>query len=132
VTKTNVITFPDRLDNYNLKLLLFYPSKNTLDFIQAQVLPDLNQSLDLYIFNQAEYNKQEVEWLSCVFDKVHMAFIEIDSCEPFIRDLSSYFLGFDKTYWLTNADEIVYNHINNNRVYTLDFLNNIGGYSEKR
>jgi hypothetical protein len=132
VTKTNVITFPDRLDNYNVKLLLVYPSTEILDYIQSQVLPNLDKSLDLYLFNQKEYNSQEVDWLLSVFDKVHMVFINLDACEPYIRELSSYFLGHDKTYWLTNATESVYTHINNNRVYTLNFLNNIGGYSEKR
>ena len=32
----------------------------------------------------------------------------------------------NKTYWLTNSQDSVYNSLSNNKVYNLDFLSNIG------
>jgi DNA-dependent RNA polymerase auxiliary subunit epsilon len=32
----------------------------------------------------------------------------------------------NKTYWLTNSQDSVYNSLSNNKVYNLEFLSNIG------
>jgi hypothetical protein len=75
----------------------------------------------------------EVEWLFDVQNLVDYTIIDVDNCDPDIRDLVSYMLSRDNTYWLTNGSGSYYNVISKNQVFNLDFLqsNIIGGPIEK-
>ena len=68
-----------------------------------------------------------MEWLLDVFHFVDTVVLDCDNSTKQIRALLSYMISYPKTFWLTNGDSPVYNHISNNRVYNFDFLIN-GGY----
>jgi hypothetical protein len=55
-----------------------------------------------------------------------MGGISIWQLQSWARDLLSYMIAKNKTYWLTNSQDSVYNSLSSNRVYNLDFLSNIG------
>jgi len=52
--------------------------------------------------------------------------VDIDNCPSYVKDLLSFIIAKPKTYWLTNAVEVVYNHISSNRIYNLSILERIG------
>jgi hypothetical protein len=59
--------------------------------------------------------------------------MNLDACDTHSRDLGSFLVIYPKTYWLTKAENIVYNKLSLNRVYNLDFIKSlIGGISEKK
>ena len=129
MTKINLITPPDRLYNDSVSILLLFPTKDNLHYIQHEILPTIEQSLNIYVFEKPNYTKEDVDWLLSTLHIVDIAIVDIDSCPLYVRDLLSYIIAKPQTYWLTNGDAPVYNHISNNRVYNLDFLN--GGYFVK-
>ena len=58
--------------------------------------------------------------------------LSIDNCPSKIRDLTSYLISFNKTFWLTKGEDSYYNSISLNRIYNLDNIPKpIGGNFEK-
>ena len=130
--KVNLITPPDILFNDNQQLLVLYPSSEIQKSLQYDFLGKIHDDINLYYYDKTEYNKEEVDWLLNVFNLCSTVIIDVDNCSPHIKDLLSYFIAKNKTYWLTNSDNSVYNHISENRVYSLDFLQSLGGYFEEK
>ena len=62
-----------------------------------------------------------------IFAVADIVILDIDNLTPTILDMVSYFLAKTKTYWLTKGENIVYNTINRNRIYSLNDLKDIGG-----
>jgi len=131
VTKINLITPPDRLYNDSASVLLLFPTKDNLHYIQHEILPTIEQSLNIYVYERPNYTKDDVDWLLSTLHLVDMAIVEIDNCPSYIKELLSYIIAKPKTYWLTNATEVVYNHISSNRIFNLSVLEKLGGLIEK-
>lgn len=129
MNKINLVTYPDHLFNDSYEVLLLYPSKDLQKELQEKFLTHFEDDSNLYLYDKDRYAKEEIDWVLKVFKSVDIVIIDIDNTAPFFRDMLSYFIAKNKTYWLTNAQESVYNHINKNKVYNLDFLLNIGGKS---
>lgn len=124
-----LVTPPDRLYTNEYSFLLIHPSQQIKEQFQA-FLANIDIPCHVYLYELE--NDHEPEWLLDVFHSVDLNIIDIDNCSSRIRDIASYFLSKDKTYWLTNSDEKLYNIINKNRIYNLDFLNIVvGGKIEK-
>jgi len=131
MSQISLITPPDRLYTDHTSLLLICPSNFVKEQLQ-NVLAQLDEPMHVYLYELTSEN-QEPEWLLDVFQAVDYTIIDIDNCQPSIRDIASYFLSKDKTYWLTKAEGKLYNIINKNRIYDLDFLiYKIGGNLEKK
>lgn len=131
MTKINLITPPDKLYNDSTSILLMYPGGALQNSLQYEILPNITDSLNLYYYDKGLYDKEEVDWLLTVFNMCDICIIDIDRCEPFIKDILGYFICKSKTYWLTNAEKSVYNHLSNNRIYDLSILSHLGGISEE-
>ena len=114
------------LFNDSLQLLLIYPSKQLQDELQDKFLATTGIDINLYVYDKPVNDKDEVNWLLSVFKQCDVAIVDVDNSSPWGRDLSSYMIGKNKTYWLTNSQDSVYNSLSNNRVYNLEFLSNIG------
>ena len=114
------------LFNDSLQLLLIYPSKQLQDELQDKFLANTDVDVNLYLYDKPVYDKDEVNWLLSVFKQCDVAIVDVDNASPWGRDLSSYMIGKNKTYWLTNSQDSVYNSLSNNKVYNLEFLSNIG------
>lgn len=127
-----LITPPDVLHTNEYSFLLIYPNSIVKD--QFQTFISLYKTrVHVYLYEETKDNIHEtIDWLLEVFQKVDTVILDIDNCPGIIRDLSSYFISKDKTYWLTNSGDSLYTKINRNRTYDLDFLNTaIGGKFEK-
>jgi len=110
----NLITSPDKLFNDNSSLLLVNPSdslKENFNYLAGQ----FNSNVNLYLYENKE---EELGWLLEVAQSVDNIVLDIDNTKisPWII---GYLLGFDKTFYLTNTPEFMYNVINNNRIYEL-------------
>ena len=127
MNKINLITPPDILHNDSYQMLVMYPSKDTQKYLQYEFLGKTDFPINLYYYDKEKYNKEEIDWLLNAFNLCNVVIIDVDNVQPFIKDLLSYFIAKSKTYWLTNSQETVYNHISKNKVYTLDFLQNLAG-----
>jgi hypothetical protein len=114
------------LFNDSLQILLVYPSKQIQDELQNKFLANTNADVNLYVYDKPIYTKDEIDWMLSVFKQCDTAIIDVDNTSPWARDILSYMIAKNKTYWLTNSQDSVYNSLSNNRVYNLDFLSTIG------
>lgn len=114
------------LFNDSLQLLLVYPSKQIQDELQNNFLSNTDVDVNIYVYDKPVYDKKDVEWLLSVFKQCDTAIVDVDSTSSWARDLLSYMIAKNKTYWLTNGQDSVYNSLSSNRVYNLDFLSKIG------
>jgi hypothetical protein len=124
--KINIVTAPDMLFNDSLQLLLVYPSKQIQDELQNNFLLNTNIDVNIYVYDKPVYDKNELEWLLSVFKQCDIAIVDVDNTSSWARDLLSYMIAKNKTYWLTNSQDSVYNSLSNNKVYNLDFLSITG------
>lgn len=122
----NLITPPDKLYNDNFEILLMYPSAAIETELQNVLLSSFEDSVNVYVYDKVSYNPKDISWVLDVFKASNIAIVDIDNTEPFMKDLLSYIVSKDKTYWLTNADDSIYNFISKQRVYTLEWLTKLG------
>ena len=126
MTKVNLITSPDRIFNDTKKVLLIHPSTELQNEFQKKVLENIEEDLDLYIFDVPNPTPFEIDWLLVSVEMSDYIIVASDKCDSQTNMLLGYILAKSKTYWLTNAENSVYNHISRNRIYNLDFLKSIG------
>ena len=117
----NVITAPDIIRHRAYKLLLLYPNAEIQSQLQEQI-EQWDYPIDIYM-----YNGEALDWVLNVFEMCDVCVINFDDCDTQTRDLMSYLISFPKTYWLTKAENIVYNKLSLNRVYNLDFIQSLIG-----
>lgn len=120
MTTINLITSPDRIFNDNQKILLIYPTTEVQTEFQTTVLEHIEEDLDLYIFDIANPSSSDIDWLLVSASMVDKIIVDTDNCDSKIRMLLGYIIAKSKTYWLTNSDDSVYNHLSKNRIYNLD------------
>ena len=99
----NVITAPDKIRQRSYKILLIYPDNNIQQQLQEQI-HDWDHAIDIYM-----YTGESIDWLLDVFNMCDLCIMNLDECDKEIRNLGSYLVSFPKTYWLTKAENIVYN-----------------------
>lgn len=127
--KINLITPPDKLFNNNFSFLFIYPSKSIREQFQ-HVIANLDYPFNVYFYEQDELS-HDIDWLLSMANIVDVVVLDIDNCLPEIRNLAAYFIANPKTYWLTNDSKTSYNKLSVNKVYNLDFLQQlIGDYFE--
>ena len=114
------------LFNDSLQLLLVYPSKQLQDELQDTFLADYDADVNVYIYDKPVQDKEEVDWMLSVFKQCDVTIIDVDNASSWCRDLASYMIAKNKTYWLTNSQDSVYNSLSSNKIYNLDFLSKIG------
>ena len=114
------------LFNDSFQLLLLYPSKQIQDELQDKFLASIDADVNVYVYDKPTQVEEEINWMLNVFKQCDIAIIDVDNTSTWCRDLSSYMIAKNKTYWLTNSQDSVYNSLSNNKVYNLDFLSNIG------
>lgn len=112
-----IVTAPDMVFNYNDTVLLIHPTAHTKQELQ-NFLESFDRDIDIYIYDADD--NSNAEWLINVVQNVNMICVEVDNCSSSTKDIISYVLGFNKTYWLTQGENIYYNTINKNRIYNID------------
>ena len=122
--KVNLITPPDKLLNRNPSYLLVAPSDRIKqDF--NEIVKTMEQDINLYYWEESE---MDTAWLIDVANIVDTIILDIDNVVQ-NQWLIGYFLGFNKTYYLTTDEKRVYNNICMNRIYDLSFINQKAGGS---
>ena len=130
-TKINLITPPDKLENYHLTFTLVYPTDDTkLQF--QNLIENFEETINVYMYEQNDDN-QELKWLLDVLNRSNYVVLDIDNFPIKHTDIISYLLGHSNVFWLTKGENLVYNTISNNRIYNLDWMyEQIGGHIEKK
>lgn len=110
----NLITAPDKLLNNNASVLLVNPS----DTVKEQFNHHAKQfkaPINLYLYENTE---EQLGWL---FDTIPAVdYIVLDTDNTIIEQwIIGYILQFDKTFYLTNKPDRLYNVINVNRIFEL-------------
>lgn len=109
----NLITPPDKLYNGNLSFLLVSPSDDKKEQFN-QMAKRIGQDLNVYLFDKTE---TDVPWLLDVGQEVDHIILDIDNIPQEYQWLIGYFLSFNKTFYLTSAEQMSYNIINTRRIY---------------
>jgi len=123
MSKINLITPPDKLFNKNYSFLLIYPSKAVKEEFQTY-LENLKQSLNVYLYELPD-EEENLDWLLTLCKMSETVIFDVDNSTQRVRQLAAYIISNTNTYWLTNSADTVYNQVSINRVYNLDFLNDI-------
>lgn len=117
----NLITPPDRLYNSNLSYLLIKPStKLKLQF--QQKLSKIQEDVNVYIFDADE---TDIDWLLSVCQLSTIIIIDIDNCDRFTKLFVSLILSQPNAYYYTNDDSIPWALISRNRIYNLDWIQEV-------
>lgn len=118
--KVNLITSPDKLLNRNPSYLLVAPSDRVKQEFN-DIVKTMTQDINLYYWEETD-DDTSVPWLIEVANIADTIILDTDNI---LKNewLIGYFLGFNKTYYLTNSENRVYNNICMNRIYDLSFLN---------
>lgn len=118
--KINLITPPDKLFNLSPSIFLIKPSKQLK--IQFQnILSDIDEDLNVYIFDDTEYN---IEWLLSVSQHVDFIIVDVDHCDPTTKLFLTFIMAQPNVHYITNDEITPYNLINRNRIYNLDWIIN--------
>jgi len=129
MNEITLITPPDKLFNKTRSILLLYPSTDTKKECQ-QILQKSDSQLNLYLY---DINTEDhyYDWLLDIHRTVDLCFIDIDNLPLEIKSIESFLISFPNTYYKTNGENILYNKISLNRLYSLnDIANKIGGLFE--
>ena len=106
----SLITSPDKLFNDNPSILLVNPS-NDLKESFNECATKLNTSINLYL-----YDNDELGWLLDIAQSCDYIILDIDNTKE-NHWIIGYLLHFNKTFYLTNGANLVYNKINVNRIF---------------
>ena len=127
--KINLITPPDKLDNYNLTFTLVYPTDDTKSQLQ-NLIENFDKDLNVYMYEQSD-SEATINWLLDIVHRSDYVVLDIDNFAPKHVDIISYLLAHSNVYWLTKGENVVYNILSKNRIYNLDWLyNSIGDQLE--
>tara|TARA_B100000035_G_scaffold146304_1_gene124574 strand:+ start:823 stop:1227 length:405 start_codon:yes stop_codon:yes gene_type:complete len=110
----NLITPPDKLYNGELSFLLVSPSDDKKEQFN-QMAKKIGKDLNVYLFEKSE--SPDVPWLLDVSQQVDFIILDIDNISQEYQWLIGYFLSFNKTFYLTSAEQMSYNVINTRRIY---------------
>ena len=128
----NIITPPDKLFNDAVQVLLIFPSKELQESVQKHLFVDIEQDINVYIYEQEVSSDIDLEWLLTVFKMSELTIIDVDNVQPYLRDMLSYMIAKPKTFWLTKGENRVYNKLSNNRFNDFKFLSKLGGNFETK
>lgn len=131
MTTINIITSPDKFYGDTPSLLVIHPSVELQTDLQQNVLTNIFDDLNVYIYNEPVSDSAKIEWLLTVFHLADTVIIDVDHCSLHIRNLLSFMIAKSKTYWLTNGENSVYNHLSNKRIFNLESIQTIGDISVK-
>tara|TARA_B100000123_G_scaffold171468_1_gene127146 strand:+ start:2218 stop:2607 length:390 start_codon:yes stop_codon:yes gene_type:complete len=124
----NIITPPDILHNKNFSVFLLYPSLYVKEQFQ-EILTKSKSRFNVYMYQDP--NGQDIDWVLNVHKLSQIVILDLDNLPPFWKKLESYLVSFGNTYYLTKAEEIMYNKISANRIFAVEEIESkLGGKFE--
>lgn len=115
MTEITLITPPDVIYNQSFKLLLLCPSNHVSDQINLALLKT-SESINVFYYGA---NTDDVEWAINAANLSDMIIFDVDNSNQNIKELASYFISLNKTFYLTNNNITAYNLISKNRIFDL-------------
>ena len=109
----NLITSPDKLFNDSASLLLVHPSDALKESFNNSALK-LECPLNLYL-----HDTEDLDWLLDVAESVDYIILDIDNIKE-NHWIIGFLLAKRKTFYLTNATNVVYNVVNVNKIYEIN------------
>jgi hypothetical protein len=119
----NLITPPDKLYSKNSSVLLINPSESLRLELQ-NLLHNTKRHLDIYLY-EVNTDNHEFTWLLDVHRMVTWCILELENLPLEIKKIESYLISFGNTYYITQGEDILFNLISNNKIYSLDQLKDI-------
>lgn len=110
------------LHNEALTITLIYPDSNILQTIQDSFLKYCDDDVNLYLFDSAEYKKEEVDYILQIVKNAQYNIISLDNVLPFFTPMLSYIISKPNAYWFSKSERSIYKHISQKQVYDLSFL----------
>ena len=124
----NIITPPDFLHNKNFSVFLFYPSLYVKEQFQEIISKSKNR-FNVYMYEDP--NGKDIDWVLNVHKLSQIVILDLDNLPPYWKKLESYLVSFGNTYYLTKAEEIMYNKISANRIFAVEEIGSkLGGKFE--
>ena len=121
-----VITHPDKVYDDSLKILLIYPSPQVKNLLN-EYLKTLETSVSIYLYEESN-DSHNPEWLMSTIDQSDLVYYDMDNTPPTVKILDSFILSKNKTYWLTQGENLFYTFLSRKRLYNYDQLTDkIGG-----
>ena len=131
LNKIKIITSPDSIHDNSSDILLINPSSETLAQFQLEFLSTTEISCNVYLYEHTKYEPENFAWLLDRFRSSQLTILDLNNISSHLQEYIAYFIAKPTTFWLTNIDKPVYNHISKNRIYSFDFLQTLGGNFEK-
>jgi hypothetical protein len=116
-----LITPPDFLYNDSFSVLLVCPSSNSKDMLN-NILLHTEIPLNVMIYETPEDGLHELEWLLNAVKISDCVFVDVDNCDPLVRQFACHIIAQNKTFYLTNDAVTPYNLISRSRVYDFAWL----------
>ena len=121
-----VVTQPDQIYNDSFKVLLIYPNTQVKNLLN-EYLKTLEKDVSIYLYEE-QFDNHNPEWLMTTINKSDFVYYDMDNTPPTVKFLDSYILSKNKTYWLTQGENLFYTFLSRKRLYNYDQLTDkIGG-----
>ena len=119
-----LITPPDFLYNDSYSILLICPSTLSKDIMNG-ILLSTAIPLNVMVYETPSDGTEEIEWLLNAVKIADCVFLDLDNCDPVVRQFASHFIAQTKTFYLTNDNTTPYNLISKSRVYDFAWLESL-------
>lgn len=121
-----VVTQPDQIYNDSFKVLLIYPNTQVKNLLN-EYLKTLEKDVSIYLYEE-QFDNHNPEWLMATINQSDFVYYDMDNTPPTVKFLDSYILSKNKTYWLTQGENLFYTFLSRKRLYNYDQLTDkIGG-----
>ena len=131
LNKIKIITYPDKIFDSSVDILLINLSSDRLSSFQKDFLNLTNISCNVYVYDAKVYEPTQLDWLLSIFRTSKLTILDLNHLSPYLQDFIIYFLANPTTFWLTDTNKPQYNHISKNKIYSFEFLQHLGGNFEK-
>ena len=101
ISKVNLITYPDQIFSDTFKILFITKNHTLKDEIQSYIA-DSKLDIDIYLTEESRLDNKQIDWIFNTFNMCNICILDLDTANPQIRQLASYFIAKSKTYYFTN------------------------------
>lgn len=128
-----LVTPPDKLFNKNYSVLLLYPYDDLKQQVQS-LLEAKTNSINVYLY-EAVTEEQNIAWVLESHRICDLVIIDIDFVDYHVKDMLSYLISFNHTYWRSQGENLMFNKLSCNRFYQCEeiraFTQEVGETKQK-
>ena len=128
-----LVTPPDKLFNKNYSVLLLYPYDDLKQQVQS-LLEAKTNSINVYLY-EAVTEEQNIAWVLESHRICDLVIIDIDFVDHHVKDMLSYLISFNHTYWRSQGENLMFNKLSCIRFYQCEeiraFTQEVGETKQK-